>query len=403
MKVCVVTAARSEYGLLRWLMQDIKDDPALTLQVVVTGSHLSPDFGYTWHEIEDDGFSIDAKVEMLLASPLQTDLVKSTGICALGIADVFEQLQPDLLVVLGDRYEMLPICSAALLMSIPIAHISGGDVTEGAIDDQIRHALTKMAALHLVSSPQAAARVRQMGEEEWRICLAGGPGMDNIRRLPALSREELAHNLGLDPNKEWALFTWHPETKISLQANLKTVNNIFEALGKQANLTDKLEDKFNDKLKDNLQVIATYANADYGGREINQALEQAAKEANGKIVVRQSLGQLRYVNMLKHAKFMIGNSSSAIFETPALKLPAINIGNRQKGRALTPNIISSGYTLQEILNAIKTVDSPEFKQRNAGYESPYGDGFFAEKALFAIKQGLKRGKEKLLLKKFVDL
>ena len=151
MKISVVTAARSEYGLLRWLMQDIKDDPSLTLQLVVTGSHLSPNFGYTWHEIEGDGFNIDAKVEMLLASPLQADLVKSTGLCALGIADVFEQLQPDLLVVLGDRYEMLPICSAALLMGIPIAHISGGDVTEGAIDDQVRHALTKMAALHLVS------------------------------------------------------------------------------------------------------------------------------------------------------------------------------------------------------------------------------------------------------------
>ena len=387
MKISVVTAARSEYGLLRWLMQDIKDDPSLTLQLVVTGSHLSPNFGYTWHEIEGDGFNIDAKVEMLLASPLQADLVKSTGLCALGIADVFEQLQPDLLVVLGDRYEMLPICSAALLMGIPIAHISGGDVTEGAIDDQVRHALTKMAALHLVSSPQAAARVRQMGEEEWRICLAGGPGMDNLRRLPPLSREELAKNLELDPNKEWALFTWHPETKISLQANLKTVHSILNALQKQPKL----------------QVIATYANADYGGQEINAALEQAAKESAGQIVVRQSLGQLRYVNMLKQAKFMIGNSSSAIFETPALKLPAINIGHRQKGRTLTPNIISCGYTDEEIRQAIKNVDSPEFKQMNSNYESPYGDGFFAEKALAAIKHGLKQGKDKLLLKKFVDL
>ena len=387
MKICVVTAARSEYGLLHWLMQDIKDDPNLTLQVVVTGSHLSPDFGYTWHEIADDGFNIDAKVEMLLTSPLQSDLVKSTGLCALGIADAFEQLQPDLLVILGDRYEMLPVCSAALLMGIPIAHISGGDVTEGAIDDQVRHALTKMAALHLVSSPQAAARVRQMGEEDWRICLAGGPGMDNLRRLPLWSREELAKDLKLNPKKDWALLTWHPETKISLQDNLKTVHAILEALGKQPNL----------------QVVATYANADYGGREINEVLEQAAKERGQQIVVRQSLGQLRYVNMLKQVKFMIGNSSSAIFETPALKLPAINIGNRQKGRELTPNIISSGYSLEEILKAINTVNSPEFKQKNVGYESPYGDGFFAEKALAAIKQALNGGKENLLLKKFVDL
>ena len=386
MKICVVTAARSEYGLLRWLMQDIKNDPTLTLQVVVTGSHLSPDFGYTWHEIEEQGFEINAKLDMLLASPFQTALVKSTGLCALGIADVFDSLQPDLLVVLGDRYEMLPVCSAALLMSIPIAHISGGDVTEGAIDDQVRHALTKLSALHLVSSPQAAARVRQMGEEEWRICVAGGPGMDNIRRLPALSREELAKDLGLNPAKDWTMLTWHPETKISLENNLKTVCDILQALGKQSNL----------------QVVATYANADYGGREINSYLEQVAREAPEQMVVRQSLGQLRYVNMLKQAKFMIGNSSSAIFETPALKLPAINIGNRQKGRPLTPNIIPCGYTLDKILSAIVSIDSAEFKQKNLGYESPYGQGFFAEKALAAIKQGLGEGKEKLLVKKFVD-
>lgn len=386
-KICAVTAARSEYGLLRWLLQDIKADPDLELQLVVTGSHLAAAFGNTVAEIEEHGFKIDARIDMGLDDTSKFGLAKSLGRCATLFAETLHQLKPDLLLVLGDRYELLPICSAALLLDIPIAHISGGDVTEGAIDDQVRHAVTKMAALHLVSSQEAARRVRQMGEEDWRVCLAGGPGMDNLRRLPLLGRKALALDLGLDPAKDWALMTWHPETKISLETNLQAVEHIVQALADQPGL----------------QTIATYANADHGGSEINQYLEQAARERPGHLVVCPSLGQLRYVNMLREAKFMIGNSSSAIFETPALRLPAINIGNRQKGRFLTPNIIACGAESSEITAAIAHLNSPAFKAANQNFDSPYGNGFFAEKALSALKEGLAKGRETLLLKKFVDL
>lgn len=386
-KICAVTAARSEYGLLRWLLEDIKSDPDLELQLVVTGSHLAAAFGSTVAEIEEHGFKIDARIDMGLEDTSKFGLAKSLGRCATLFAETLQQLKPDLLLVLGDRYELLPICSAALLLDIPIAHISGGDVTEGAIDDQVRHAVTKMAALHLVSSQEAAKRVRQMGEEDWRICLAGGPGMDNLRRLPVLLRQALALDLGLDPAKDWALMTWHPETKISLEDNLQAARHIVEALASQANL----------------QTLATYANADHGGSEINQYLEQAARKQSGNLMVCPSLGQLRYVNMLREVKFMIGNSSSAIFETPALRLPAINIGNRQKGRLLTPNIISCGTSLSDINAAINHLNSPAFKTANQNFDSPYGDGFFAEKALSAIKNALAKGNQTLLLKKFVDL
>ena len=203
-KICVVTAARSEYGLLRWLMQDIKDDPELELQVLVTGSHLAPEFGLTVNEITEQGFVVDAAVDMLLASSSVAATAKGMGLAGLGAADALARLAPDLLFVLGDRYELLPICSAALVMGIPMAHASGGDVTEGAIDDQIRHAVTKMAALHFPGSEDSARRIAQMGEEPWRIHMTGEAGLDNLRRLPSLPREAQAVDLGLDPTKDWA-------------------------------------------------------------------------------------------------------------------------------------------------------------------------------------------------------
>lgn len=386
-KICVLTATRAEYGLLRWLMQDIRDDPGLLLQVVVTGAHLVPRFGNTWRQLVEDGFEIDAKVEMLDPSDASpAALVRSTGECSLGLADVFARLAPDMLVILGDRYELMPAATAALLMDIPIAHISGGDVTEGAIDDSIRHALTKLAALHLVSSKEAVKRVLQMGEEPERVFWCGGPGLDNLRRLPSIPRKELALDLGLDAGKDWALLTYHPETRLSVFENLETLQNILTALGKQA------EER-------GIQVLATYANADLGGCEINSALENAAKGLSW-LKVCPNLGQLRYVSMLRQVKFMLGNSSSAIFETPTLGLPAVNIGDRQKGRQITSNIILSGRGLADISAAIAQACAAEGGQPAA---SPYGDGHFAEKALSAIKTTLSWDRQRLLTKRFVDL
>lgn len=389
-KICVVTAARSEYGLLRWLMQDIKDDPALELQVLVTGSHLAPEFGLTVNEITEQGFAVDAAVDMLLASSSAAATAKGMGLAGLGAADALARLAPDLLFVLGDRYELLPICGAALVMGIPIAHASGGDVTEGAIDDQIRHAVTKMAALHFPGSADSVRRIAQMGEESWRIYEVGEAGLDNLRRLPRISREALAADLGLDPTKDWVMFTWHPETKCSTQENLMILWAILNAL---------LE-------HENLQVVATYANADYGGQEINEQLEIAGQAYEGRLRVRKNLGQLRYINFLREAKLMAGNSSSGMLESPALNLPTLNVGDRQKGRLPAPNIISCGGDENSIVRGLKTLLSPKFseKLKEAAKDNPYGDGFFAEKTLVVLKEVLKsKSREELLRKKFVDL
>ncbi len=389
-KICVVTAARSEYGLLRWLMQDIKDDPGLALQVLVTGSHLSPDFGMTVNEITEHGFNIDAVVDMLLASSTVAATAKGMGLAGIGAADALERLAPDLLFVLGDRYELLPICGAALVMGIPIAHASGGDVTEGAIDDQIRHAVTKMAALHFPGSTDSARRIAQMGEEPWRIHETGEAGLDNIRRLPVLGRAALAADLGLDPTKEWAVFTWHPETKCTVQENLMALWDILNTL---------LE-------HENLQILATYANADYGGQEINEQLEMAAFAHEGRIRVHKNLGQLRYINLLREARLMAGNSSSGMLETPALGLPTLNIGDRQKGRLPAPNIISCARDEAAVRKALKKLLAPKFGEAlaAAAKHNPYGDGFFAEKTLAVLKDMLAhKSREDLLRKKFVDL
>ena len=389
-KICVVTAARSEYGLLRWLMQDIKDDPDLDLQVLVTGSHLAPEFGLTVNEIIEQGFVVDAAVDMLLASSSVAATAKGMGLAGLGAADALERLSPDLLFVLGDRYELLPICSAALVMGIPIAHASGGDVTEGAIDDQIRHAVTKMAALHFPGSEDSARRIAQMGEEPWRIRMTGEAGLDNLRRLPHLPREAQAADLGLKPDKDWVVFTWHPETKSSVQENLMVLWDLINTIMEY----------------ENLQILATYANADYGGQEINEQLELAAFAHEGRIKVHKNLGQLRYINLLREARLMAGNSSSGMLETPALGLPTLNVGDRQKGRLPAPNIVSCAGDSASIAKGLKKLFSAQFneKLRKADLDNPYGDGFFAEKTLAALKDVLQnKSREELLRKKVVNL
>ncbi len=389
-RICVVTAARSEYGLLRWLMQDIKDDPDLDLQILVTGSHLAPEFGLTVKEIIEQGFVVDAAVDMLLASSSVAATAKGMGLAGIGVADALQRLAPDLLFVLGDRYELLPICGAALVMGIPMAHASGGDVTEGAIDDQIRHAVTKMAALHFPGSEDSARRIAQMGEEPWRIHLVGEAGLDNLRRLPHLPREAQAADLGLDPAKDWAVLTWHPETKCSVQENLMVLWDIVNTLMEH----------------ENLQILATYANADYGGQEINEQLELAAFAHEGRIKVHKNLGQLRYINLLRQAKLMAGNSSSGVLETPALGLPALNVGDRQKGRLPAPNIVSCARDAVSIARSLKKLLAPQFTEKlsKADVDNPYGDGFFAEKTLAVLKDMLQnKSREELLRKKFVDL
>lgn len=366
-KVCVVTAARSEYGLLRWLIEEVKQDDELVLQLLVSGSHLSVEQGLTYRQIEADGYVIDEKVEMLLSSHTDVGIVKSMGLCSIGIADSLKRLSPDLLVVLGDRYELLPICSAALLMSIPIAHISGGDVTEGAIDDQVRNAVTMMASLHFPGVEESADRIVKMRGSRQNVWSCGEPGLDNFTRLSLWDRSKLAADLRINETKKWILVSYHPETKISLEQNIEIVGQLQEAL-------DGIE---------GIEVVITRANADLGGVEINMYWENLVKENGGKYKLFDSLGQLRYLSLMKETACVLGNSSSGIVEASFLGIPVVNIGHRQKGRYLCKNVISiekNNENVGEILNKLlqeKRVDL---------VDNYYGDGHTSERIKNRIKE-----------------
>ncbi len=348
-KVCIFTATRSEYGLLRWLIDEINNDTSLELQLVVTGSHLSHEYGNTYKEIESDGYKIDEKLEILLSTSTATGIIKSMGLCSIGVADVLKRLLPDVIVVLGDRYELLPICSAALIMNVPIAHISGGDITEGAIDDQIRNAITMMATLHFPGVRKSAKRIEKMLGTKKNIYVVGEPGLDNFTKLTLWSRDKLAKETGLETVKKWVLLTYHPETKLTIEDNLTRAANIIKALSQF----------------DELQIIITGANADLGGIKINQYLQNIAADEPNKFKFYSSLGQLRYMSLMKEVSFIIGNSSSGIVEAPFLGKSVINIGDRQKGRYMAQcisNINTSdaetiGKAIEQVLT---TVYSPNY-------------------------------------------
>lgn len=370
-RICVVTACRSEYGLLRWLMDGIRKTTKFDLQVLVTGAHLSPEFGFTYKDIEQDGFSINARVDMLLSSDSEDAIAKSMGLCGLGCADSFTRLSPDLLIVLGDRYELLPICSTALVMRIPIAHISGGDITEGAIDDEIRNAITMMACIHFPGTEDSASRILKMGKWTERVFVVGEPGLDNFSKLPKMDRGELATVLGLDSNCRWALLTYHSETKASYEVNRNAL---------LATLSCLME-------YENLQVCATYANADPGGTKLNNLLIDFAAEHKDAIRLVSNLGQIRYVNMIRHANLMVGNSSSGIFETQLAALPVVNIGNRQKGRPRTRNIIDCPAEAEAIYAAIEEGLNPGFRASlDPDQLSCYGDGCTSEKIVDILSE-----------------
>jgi UDP-hydrolysing UDP-N-acetyl-D-glucosamine 2-epimerase len=382
-KICVITAARSEYGLLKWLMLEIKNNPDLKLQLLVTGSHLAYNFGYTVLEIEEDGFSIDEKVDMYLTETTPVKLVQSMGHCMIGISEAFERLKPNIVVLLGDRYELLAIAAAALVMNIPIAHLSGGDITEGAIDDQIRHAVSKMASIHFPGNEVSAKRLIQMGEKPETVFNVGELGLDSFLYLNFLSRKELAEILNLDENQKWVVFTYHPETKIDTQTNVYRVQSILAAL---------LE--FNE-----FQIIVTKSNADNGGTQINNLLTQTANIYPKRIILFDSLGQVKYLSLLKTAFFMIGNSSSAIFEAPVIPLAAINVGDRQTGRYLCENILQSDGSHKNITEKINQILFSS-KGYLSKIESPYGNGGTAKKIINILNSV---SMEQLNKKSFYDL
>lgn len=381
-KICVVTGSRAEYGLLYWLMKEIADDHDLQLQVIATGMHLSPEFGLTYRNIEKDGFTIDKKVEILLSSDHFAGISKSVGLGVIGFADAFDAIKPDIVVLLGDRFEAFAAAQAAAIARIPIAHLHGGERTEGALDEAFRHSITKMSQLHFVAAAEYESRLMQLGEQPDRIYNFGAPGLDYANRLPLLSKGELEESLSFQFGKTNFLITYHPATLHD--GSERAVKELFKAL-----------DKFPEA-----QIIFTRSNADAGGREINRLIETFAANNKNRAKVFTSLGQLKYLSTINNVDVVIGNSSSGIIEVPYFKKATVDIGERQKGRLRTTSIIHCEENAQDIEKAIKKALSDAFQKQLPGTKSLYGDGNASEK----IKQVLKtKSLGNLIFKSFYDL
>ena len=366
-KICVITGTRAEYGLLRWVMQGIKDDADLNLQVIATGMHLSPEFGLTYKAIEADGFEIDRKVEILTSSDTPVGIAKSMGLGMIGFADALNELNPDLIVVLGDRFEIFSAVSAALVARIPVAHLHGGESTEGVIDEAIRHSITKMSHLHFVAAGEYKQRVIQLGEQPERVFLVGGLGIDNIKRLKLLERNTLEADLGFKFDKRNLLITFHPVTLEKASA-VKQMQELLSALA-------KLEDT---------QLIFTMPNADTDGRSLIKMVEQFSSQYPNAHAFT-SLGQLRYLSCLAQVDGVVGNSSSGLAEVPSFKKGTINIGDRQRGRLQATSVINCEATQQNISDAIYTLYSPNFQMDLSQVCNPYGEGGASDEIVKIIK------------------
>lgn len=343
-KICVVTGTRAEYGILSGLMKELQANADVRLQIIATNMHLSPEFGLTYQEIEADGFIIDKKIEMLLSSDTQVGTVKSMGVALISLADALSELKPDLILILGDRYEMLTVASAATIMGIPIAHLHGGEITEGAYDDAIRHAITKLSYLHFTSTEEYRKRVIQMGEAPDRVFCVGALGVYNILREKILSRAELSESLGIDLSGDFVVVTYHPVTKEPGKAESQV-----EAL------LSALEDIVSD-----YKIIFTLPNSDSDGRIITSMIKKWVAAHKDRAYVFQSLGRKRYYSALNYCTAVIGNSSSGILEAPSFKVPTLNIGNRQKGRTQGNTIVNCETERNSILKGLQTVLSSDF-------------------------------------------
>jgi len=376
-KICVV-----EYGLLYWLMKEIEADDVLELQLVVTGMHLSPEFGLTYKEIEKD-FKIDKKIEMLLSSDTPIGISKSMGLAQISFSEAYEELQPDILVVLGDRYEIFSAVSAAMIARIPIAHLSGGELTLGAIDDAIRHSITKMSHLHFVATEIYRKRVIQLGENPENVFNFGEAGLDNIYKLDLLSKDDFEKSIEWKLNEKNLLFTYHPTTLDDIKSIKKDIVNILEYLI---------------SLKDT-NIIATKANSDSGGRIINAILEEyAAKYKNIKVFT--SLGQLRYLSALQYVDAVVGNTSSGLVEAPSFKIGTINIGDRQKGRIAGESVIDCSTNVESLSCAFNKLYSKEFQSSLTEAINPYGNGGASMKTKEVLKNiDLKN----IIVKEFKDI
>ena len=376
-KICVVTGTRAEYGLLRWLMDGINKSTKLDLQIVATGMHLSPEFGLTYQEIENDGFKIDRKIEMLVSSDSVNGIVKSMGLGMIGFTDALTELKPDLIVALGDRYEIFTAVTAAMIFRTPVAHLHGGEATEGLIDESIRHSITKMSHLHFVAAEEFRKRVIQLGEQPDNVFLVGGLGIDNIVKLNLLERKDFEKSIDFKLGIKNLLITFHPVT-LEENTSEKQMNEILMALN---------------ELK-HTHLIFTMPNADTDGRIIFKMIEDFVNNhPHAKSFT--SLGQLWYLSCIKHVDGVIGNSSSGLAEVPTFKKGTINIGDRQRGRIKAESVIDCKPTTKSVSDAIKKLYSSEFQQKLKTVKNPYGSGGASE----SIVKTLENISLKTILKK----
>lgn len=372
-KICIITGTRAEYGLFYPLLKRIKVDGQLELQICVSGMHLSPEFGLTYKVIENDGFEINEKVEMLLSSDTEVGVTKSLGLGIIGFADAFNRLKPDLLILLGDRFETLAAAIAALIARIPIAHLYGGELTEGVIDEAIRHSITKMSILHLVSTEEYKRRVIQLGEEPDRVFNVGALGIDNIKNLKLLKKDELERELNIKFGKRNVLVTFHP---VTLEKN--TAENQFgELLGAL------------DQFKD-LKIIFTKPNSDPNGRVLIKYIDEYVSSNPDRAVSFVSMGQLNYLSAIQHVDVVLGNSSSGIIEVPSLGKPTVNIGDRQKGRIKAESVIDCKPQKASIVKSLEKAFTPEFSEFCKTVKNPYGDGNSAEVILNILKARIEK-------------
>ena len=382
-KICIVTGTRAEYGLLYWIMKGIQNDPALDLQIIVTGMHLSPEFGLTFQEIINDGFFINNKVEMLLSGDTPSAISKSTGLGIIGFADAFEGLKPDIVTLLGDRYELLAAASTALFANIPIAHISGGETTTGAFDEAIRHSITKMGWWHFVAAKEYKKRVIQLGEDPNRVHHVGSISIDNIKKTKLLNKTNLEKLLGLKFKKKNLIMTYHPVTleKESSKNNLQSLLNVL----------DKLNDTY---------IIFTEPNADTDNRIIKRMIKKFVLSHKKNSISFASMGRLNYLSALQFVDGVIGNSSSGLTEAPTFKIGTINIGDRQNGRLKADSIIDCTSEEESIFDAVKTLYSSQFQNNLKKINNPYGVDNTTEKIISVLKNSKI---PKNLKKKFYNL
>lgn len=352
-KICILTATRAEYGLLKPVIEKFSARADIDLRVVVTGAHLSPEFGLTYKEIISDGYIIDKKIEILVSADTPSAISKSMGLAMIGFADYFDELKPDLLVVLGDRYETLAVVTAAMNQLIPIAHLYGGEATEGLIDESIRHSITKMSYLHFTSTEEYRNRVIQLGEDPSRVFNVGALGIENIKNNNYMSKQELSESINLELDKPYAVITFHPVT-LENQSSESQIEALLKVISRHSDMN----------------YIFTKGNSDAQGRIINSMIDEYVK-SNDNCVAVTSLGLKRYLTAIKYSSMVIGNSSSGIIEVPSFKVPTINIGDRQKGRIQAESVINCYPNYASIMDAFSQAVEPDFLEKLNDINNPY--------------------------------